>query len=50
MHFIGADRYDLACLRDVEQGGVIALEATRVGFGASAAGPITRREGPQRDR
>jgi hypothetical protein len=34
VHFIGADRDDLACLRDVEQGGVIALAATRVGFGA----------------
>ena len=27
VHFIGADRDDLTCLRDVEQGGVFALEA-----------------------
>ena len=28
VHFIGADREDLACLCDVDQGRVIALEAT----------------------
>jgi|307.fasta_scaffold843803_1 hypothetical protein len=28
VHLIGADRDDRACLRDVEEGGVIALEAT----------------------
>ena len=28
VHFMGANREDLACLCDVEQGRVIALEAT----------------------